>query len=473
VPERLYAADEFHYLIANRQIASQLGVAMGGEFVSCFNTSAATPVADIDSLTPFRGQVQTPVSTADLQIYYSSSSMHRYVTVFSLAGDTVVNDTVPLDENPGTISFNGLWPTTYYLLRISDDPGFEGESDYMSYFITEDTEMPLMVDRSPGENSWLVGLRDEVAVRFNKLLNTFTIDSSSFYLVGPGGKVAGLYDFGGDTASVVTFTPLADLQPSVEYTAVLTSHIQDNIGNPIDSLSWRFTTGYFDTVGYAGDRLTTDGVTLRFPRGSFASEVEVGVGRIPFGVLSMPAELAFTGLAYDIEAAQSPSREAVLSVLLPDTLRSQPVVIYRYDAGASVWEYVGGTQGDGSLETSVTELGRYGVFLGEPAAVDATDFASSVSLIPRVISPRRGGVNGELQVAYRLSTTSSVVAKVYDTRGQLVTTLMDGESGSVGENLMTWDGRRRDGGYANDGLYVLVIEVDNEIVRKTFVILNK
>jgi flagellar hook assembly protein FlgD len=82
-------------------------------------------------------------------------------------------------------------------------------------------------------------------------------------------------------------------------------------------------------------------------------------------------------------------------------------------------------------------------------------------------------VNQELRVAYRLATPTSVVAKIYDTRGQLVKTLMDGDVGSVGENLVSWDGRRSDGGYANDGLYILAIESDGQSVKKTFVILNR
>jgi flagellar hook assembly protein FlgD len=84
-----------------------------------------------------------------------------------------------------------------------------------------------------------------------------------------------------------------------------------------------------------------------------------------------------------------------------------------------------------------------------------------------------GGVNDKLQVAYRLASATSVTAKIYDTRGQLVTILMDGDVGSVGGNLLTWDGRKSDGGYANDGLYILTIESDGESVKKTFVILNR
>jgi hypothetical protein len=322
VPDKLYKAEDFHYLIASRHIASQSGDVMGGEFASCFNTSLLSPTTEIDSLLPFRGQVETPVTTDSLRIYYKGKSKHQYVTVFSLNGDTVASGIVDGNWQPGRIELSGLLPKTYYIVRMSDSADFSGASDYMSYFITEDTEIPLMVDRSPDDNAWLVGLDEEIVVSFNKLLNTFSVDSSSFYLLGPGGKVVGLYDFGGDTASAITFTPHEQLQPNTAYTGVLTSRIKDNIGNAIADMSWSFTTGTFGEIDYDGGSVSSDNVTVAFPRSAMRSSTVVGLGEMPLSMVQYDAELEFTGLAVDMVPEGSLSGEAILTMEVPDSVLS-------------------------------------------------------------------------------------------------------------------------------------------------------
>ncbi|UCD27703.1 MAG: VCBS repeat-containing protein, partial [Planctomycetota bacterium] len=194
-PEQKFSEDQFHYAVVSSRLPSRQGVAIGGEFVMSFNTSAAFPTGDIDSLYPYRGQVKTPVDIEAINVYYNRISRFRYVTVFSLADDTVLNDVVPQGQQIGSVAIQGLLPKTYYIVRISDRPDFHGQSDYMSYFITEDTQMPLVMDYSPESDAWLVGVNEEIKVRFNKPLNTFSIDSSSFYVTGPGGRIGGYFDF--------------------------------------------------------------------------------------------------------------------------------------------------------------------------------------------------------------------------------------------------------------------------------------
>jgi hypothetical protein len=474
VPDRPYRADEFHYSITSRQVASQTGHKMGGEFASCFNTSLLPPITEIDSLLPFRGQVETPVTTDSILIYYSGQSEHKYVTVFSLQGDTVANGIVEGNWQPGSIALTGLLPKTYYIVRVSDSADFSGASDYMSYFITEDTQMPLMVDRSPAENAWLVGLRDELTVSFNKLLNTFTVDSSSLYLSGPTGKVDGLYDFGGDTASTITFNPLEDLQPSTEYTAVVTSHIQDNIGNAIADQSWAFTTGTFGRIGYDGGTVSSSEITVMFQLGAVRSGIDVGIGQVPEYLVDCGTRSDCLGLAFDLKPATDLVRPAVLTIAVPDSLMSgQSLIVSLYDTITGGWLDLGGSSlSESRVSVPINRLGRYGVF-SQAASAAEVDFESSLSLIPRVISPRTGSFNASLNVAYRLAQPQPVEARIYDTRGELVATLANGTTGTVGDNLIEWDGKRADGDYANDGLYVLVIEAGGQTVKKTFVILNK
>ncbi|MBN1213130.1 MAG: Ig-like domain-containing protein, partial [candidate division Zixibacteria bacterium] len=394
-------------------------------------------------------------------------------------GDTIITQYISGDPTSVVIDLPQLAPKTYYLVRISNRADFDGEADYMSYFITEDTQMPLALEYTPEDEAWLVNLNEPVRIEFNKPLNTHTVDSGSFFVMGPSGKVPGFINFGSVGDSILLFNPSDPYIPGTRYTVVLTSHIQDNIGNRIDSLSWDFTTGYFKTVDYAGGTITAEGFEVVFPRGAFAAGREIGLGLIPSGRLAYPPEMTFTGLAVDMEGAD-PSRPGIITFYLPDSTLDlygpiEWLKIYFYDSDLSSWTYLGGEGSRNELSVALDRLGRYGVFRVEAVDEEAGsyDFASSISLIPRVISPRRGGVNERLSVRFAVSEPTEVLAKIYNTDGRLIKTLIDGSVESVGQQLLEWDGKASDGDFAPDGLYIIVIEAQGKKIQKTFVILNK
>jgi hypothetical protein len=415
-------------------------------------------------------------------VYIDGRPSEPHVKCFSIYGNVVQIDSSwysydPLtDRSRWAAHLTDLAPKTCYLIRISQNPGFDGEADYMTYFITEDNEMPVVLDHTPPSGAWLVGLMDKVKVVFNKPLNVFTVDPTSFYVSGPSGRLTGDFDFGVEELTTTSFTPLAPYSAGTQYTVVLTSHIQDNLGNSIDSLSWDFTTGLFDTVGYDGAVMSSGGFTLRFVRGCFSSDVEIGGGAIPPSKVPGTDGMVFTGLAYDLEPSVTLEREAVLTIEVPDSIVAEygpadQLKVYSYDSAITSWKYVGGTASGHRVSVAIDHLGRYGLFQSDVLQV-STDFASSVTLTPRVISPRRGGDNAELVVSFELSVQTDVDARVYNTSGRLIKTLWSGMKSDVGENVIRWDGRESNGGFANDGLYVLVIEAEGKKVQKTFVVVN-
>jgi hypothetical protein len=410
-------------------------------------------------------------------VYQSGTSyFHKYVSVFSLAGETTAVAEIETLGRHGRISLPPLQPKTFYLVRISDSPTFDGEADFMSYFITEDTQLPLAVDYAPDNDSWLVDLDEPVRVEFNKPMNTFSIDETSFYVSGPGGNVPGVIEFGGGEGTIATFYADNPLQPGTEYTVVLTDHIQDNIGNQIAPRSWSFTTGVFGDALRDGSVISSSDVELTFPRGAMEVDTEIGLGQIPAQAVPMEDGLEFSGVAYEIRPAMNLTRQAILTIPLPDSLFTdgyQQYRLYYRDTLANIWQYVGGTQSGQSLKCSIDRLGTYGVFVSGETQLAATDLDASLALLPRVISPRTGGVNGQLNISFRVAEETEVVARIYDTSGRLVKTLSAGSVAQVGENLLSWDGRTDDGEYATDGLHVVVIEAAGQKAQKTFVILNK
>lgn len=65
--------------------------------------------------------------------------------------------------------------------------------------------------------------------------------------------------------------------------------------------------------------------------------------------------------------------------------------------------------------------------------------------------------NGTMQMAYNLdSSASSVTVKIYNSSGELVTTLSGCPTNS-GVNRITWDGELSDGSTASDGVYTFSI----------------
>jgi hypothetical protein len=475
-PDREYTSQQFHYFVVGSRLLNEQGIAMGGEFVSYFTSAGGSPTSEIDSLSPFRGQTEVSVNLDSLRIYYIGRSFHRYVKIFDLKGNVVVNDTVEGEWFPGSVKLPPMSPKTYYLVRISDSPTFDGESDYMSYFITEDTQLPVAVDYEPDDRAWLVGLDSPVRVLFNKPMNTFSVDATSFSVTGPTGAVPGVYEFGEEDSTVATFYADEPLKPGTEFRVLLTDHIQDNLGNPIAPTSWTFTTGVFGTASYDGSVVSSAGVEVSFPLGAIDPDVEVGLGRIPSDLVPLEEGLDFTGVAYEIRPAMGLQRKAILTVTLPDSLfttGSEQYSFYFRDASSGSWQYIGGTQSGHSLKSSIDRLGTYGVFASRVAGIASTDLQGSLSLLPRVISPRTGGVNSRLSISFRVGEPTGVTARIYDTSGRLVKTLSAGSVAQIGENLLSWDGRTDHGEYATDGLHVVVIEAAGQRAQKTFVILNK
>lgn len=78
--------------------------------------------------------------------------------------------------------------------------------------------------------------------------------------------------------------------------------------------------------------------------------------------------------------------------------------------------------------------------------------------------------NPSTQIAFRLPRTSHVSLRIYDLRGQLVRTLVDGGF-EAGEHAVVWNGRNDRGGHASDGVYFYRIVADGyERTRKMILI---
>jgi len=61
---------------------------------------------------------------------------------------------------------------------------------------------------------------------------------------------------------------------------------------------------------------------------------------------------------------------------------------------------------------------------------------------------------------------------VYSRSGRLVREVVSGQSMNAGSNLVRWDGRDRNGGFATDGLYQVTVKALGRTERKTLAIVK-
>jgi len=116
---------------------------------------------------------------------------------------------------------------------------------------------PQVVMSMPADQDSNVNLDASVVVYFNQPMDTQTINTSTFTLVGPhGAQIAGSVTYAG-TAAV--FKPDAPLDPQTVYTAMVTAAAASAGGTQMGSdLQWSFTTGSSTASGVAPTVLFSD-----------------------------------------------------------------------------------------------------------------------------------------------------------------------------------------------------------------------
>lgn len=170
-------------------------------------------------------------------------------------GDVAVVGNVSYDGVTATFNPSAkLLPSTEYTAKLStqikDLAGNPMANEHSWKFTTgsdnNDLVPPTVIMTEPADLATNVPANQTVTANFSENLNGSTVNTSSFTLMNGNESVVGIVSYEGITA---TFNPSADLLPDTEYTATLTTDIQDLAGNSMENeFSWTFTTGT-NTVG--------------------------------------------------------------------------------------------------------------------------------------------------------------------------------------------------------------------------------
>ncbi|MBI3562136.1 MAG: SBBP repeat-containing protein [Gammaproteobacteria bacterium] len=103
-----------------------------------------------------------------------------------------------------------------------------------------DTTAPTIVSTNPIQDASRTGPLVAISVTFSETMNVNTL-ISNFTLTGPNGDIAGSVSYRGFTA---TFQPTNLLDTKANYTATVTTAVQDMAGHGLASnYSWSFATG--------------------------------------------------------------------------------------------------------------------------------------------------------------------------------------------------------------------------------------
>jgi len=80
--------------------------------------------------------------------------------------------------------------------------------------------------------------------------------------------------------------------------------------------------------------------------------------------------------------------------------------------------------------------------------------------------------NPRVSIRFEMPTTASVVLTVHDTRGQLVTTLVHGQSLDAGQHSVAWDGYNDQGQKLPTGVYLCRLEAGGQSARTKVVLVK-
>ncbi|MCI0560421.1 MAG: Ig-like domain-containing protein [Nitrososphaera sp.] len=131
---------------------------------------------------------------------------------------------------------------------------------------TMDTTPPIVESKNPEDGARRISIDATVDVTFNESMDASTINTDSFKIEsGLGDAVVGTVSY--DSSSQrATFVPDEELNFGEVYTTTLTSAIQDEAGNSLETTSWSFTTGGRIRIGLqdvqTGDLLADSAFTI-------------------------------------------------------------------------------------------------------------------------------------------------------------------------------------------------------------------
>jgi len=180
----------------------------------------------------------------ELQIAYKEFGPGECVRENPIPITITTEDSIVFTIKPETLlSFSTMYEVCVmggirYLLDGSEVTNFR----YL--FWTEGGRGPTVLALSPADGATNASIKTDVSVKINRYMNPDTIHSESFILAPDGGDPIeeGEISYSASTKRAIC-NPRFNLLPHTTYFATLTGEAEDEFENPIEEISWSFTTG--------------------------------------------------------------------------------------------------------------------------------------------------------------------------------------------------------------------------------------
>lgn len=206
-------------------------VTFTGETASGWQEASFNPPVQIDANTTYIASYHTPTG------YYAASG--GYFTTQGFDGGILRALQDGEDGANGVYKYGGG--------GVFPDESFNAANYWVDVVFNQsvgpDTTPPIIVETNPANGASNVGIGSSVSATFNEPVLDSTINDASFILrdsTDTPVPASVSYD---DASRTATLTPLLPLSFSSNYTALVTTGVQDTAGNAmVNGVTWTFTT---------------------------------------------------------------------------------------------------------------------------------------------------------------------------------------------------------------------------------------
>jgi hypothetical protein len=227
------------------------------------------------------------------------------------------------------------------------------------------------------------------------------------------------------------------------------------------------------TSNAGGDLYTTNQeLHLYFPPHAFVEDALVTItptgsatDTLPSGAVQVLPGYEITWSAANLQKPATLEFSTVGMAPVPGSL-----AIYSSPDGTS-WHRLGGTRESEKVSLIFQDAGRYALF-AESSVPEGAGSLSALSFTPRVFSPTGAFASQAVGISFTLGRAAPVTVRVYSRSGRLIREVVAGQAMNAGANLVRWDGRDRNGGYAADGMYLVTVEALGKTERKTLAVVK-
>ncbi|MBI2335643.1 MAG: SBBP repeat-containing protein [Deltaproteobacteria bacterium] len=195
-------------------------------------TASPTQLANAGDLDAFLVKFNTDLNQVLFSSYLGGSSSEGSVSALDTSGAMAL-------DNGGDAFLTGSTSSTDFP-TASAFQSSKGSGATADAFVTElNITAPGVSSTSPTSGATSVAISDNITVTFNDDIDSATLTSSTFFL---DGGITGTVSYDSATKTA-TLNPSTKLQSSTQYTATLTTDIQDTGDNALASnYTWAFTT---------------------------------------------------------------------------------------------------------------------------------------------------------------------------------------------------------------------------------------